>query len=55
MLVADSNHTFLLENEEQKYLFFFGEFLVKVSHLGKNAQMSTFADNLRLLSVGIEI
>ena len=51
MLVTNSNHIFLLDNGEGNHLFFFGDFLANVGHLGK----STFAENLRLLSVGFEI
>ena len=35
MLVTNSNHIFLLDNGEGNHLFFFGDFLVNVGHLGK--------------------
>ena len=35
MLVADCNHIFLLQNEKQNHLFFVGELLENVGHLGK--------------------
>ena len=54
MLVADCNHIFFLKNEEQNHQFFFDELLEHVGHLGKVLR-STFAENLRLLSVGFEI
>ena len=55
MLVADCNHMLLLENEKQNHLFFFGDFFSECRPSWKSAQMSTFAENLRLLSVGFEI
>ena len=35
MLVTNSNHIFLLDNGEGNHLFFFGDFLANVGHLGK--------------------
>ena len=55
MLVTNSNHIFLLDNGEGNHLFFFGDFFSEWWPSWKSAQMSTFAENLRLLSVGFEI
>ena len=55
MLVTNSNHNLLIDNGEGNHLFFFGDFFSECQPSWKSAQMSTFAENLRLLSVGFEI
>ena len=52
MLVTNSNHIFLLDNREGFSLVIF---FCECQPSWKSAQMSTLAENLRLLSVGFEI
>ena len=40
--------------EEGNHLLFFGNFSAIVGHLGKSTQMSTFAENLRLLQLDLK-
>ena len=54
MLVTNYSHIFLLANGEGNHGGFFGDFS-ECQPSWKSAQMSTFAENLRLLSVGFEI